>query len=111
MCASRDDAGVVHQDIDGTELSHGLLEKRRNALLVRDVALPCPCTSAGGAHRRFERARVILSLAVGNADGRSALDQELRNASADAARAAGDDGDPAVKKRSEISKFGHAARR
>ena len=94
-------SGVVHQNVDRSKLGHGLLEKRRDAFLIGDVALPRPRTPTGVAHRLFERARLVFALAIRNAYGGAALDQQLGDASTDAARSARDDGDPAVEE--EIS--------
>ena len=98
MCASRVIAGVVDQDVDRPEL---LRRPRRRtpctARSSRDVALRRPRRGrrARAPLDRPPRAGVVL-LAIGDGDRRAALGQQLGDAAADAARAAGDDGDAAV---------------
>ena len=96
MCTSRLIAGVVHEDVDGSQLAGDRFEKRRDVGFGADVAPPGPGAPAAPAHVGDElRGRRVL-LAIGDGDGGAALGEELRDAAADAARPAGDDGDTAV---------------
>ena len=89
------DAGVVHQDVDRPERARHALEQRGHGRLARDVALPRPRAAAAGLDGCDHVGRRVRPLFVGDADSRAAFRQQFGDAAADAARAAGDDGDTA----------------
>src|SRR5258705_277991 len=60
-------------------------------------------------NRVFERARRTLLLVERKADGGAALGEQVDDASANAAGAAGDNGDPTLQRK--VRKVGHAAPR
>ena len=83
------DRGVVHEDVDGSELAPRRIEKRLDVAFVADVAPPGPGSPAAPAHVGDElRGRRFL-LAIRDRHGRAALGQQLGYAAAYAARAAG----------------------
>ena len=61
-----------------------------------DVASSSPCVPAAPLHSGDELRRRRILFAIGDGDGCAAFRQELRDAAADAARPASDDGDTAV---------------
>ena len=99
-CTSRLIAGVVDEDVNGSQLAGDRFEKRRDLGFGADVAPPGPGAPAAPARIGDElRGRRVL-LAIGDRDRGAALGEELRDPAADAARPAGDDGDTAVELKS-----------
>ena len=89
-------ARVVHQDVHRSELGRDRGKEFVDRRVVRNVTRRCQPAPAALANRSFERARRRLLLVERKADGGAALREELDDAGADAAGAAGDDGDAAV---------------
>ena len=96
-CASRVMPALLTRMSTGPSALADAVEERRDRRLVGDVALPRPGAAAARRARAATNSRAGASRSrYAIADRRAALGEQLGDAAADAARAAGDDGDAAV---------------
>src|SRR5204862_6345913 len=91
-------AGAVHQNVHGSELSRDPRKELIERRIICDVTLRRQRASTTLANRDLERARRRFLLAESKADGGAALRQQVDDPGADAAGAAGDDGDAAAER-------------
>ena len=89
-------AGVVHQNVHWSEIGRDPGKEFVDRHIICDVTLRRQRASATLANRGLERPRSRVLPVEGEADGGAALRQHVDDAGADAAGAAGDDGDAAV---------------
>ena len=85
--------GVVHHDVQTAERLDGTGDQRSHLLGIGDVGLP----EDGPGAQRCRQRRTPLVLDIGDDDTRALRDKPFHEAASDAGRAAGDDGDLAIK--------------
>src|SRR5205814_1220212 len=86
------DAGVVHEDVDGSEDAHGFGDHAANTLFVGDLG-GHEQGLAAGAGDRFGHGTAGVRVAFGDDDGGAFFGEEFAGRLADAGAAAGDNGD------------------
>ena len=91
------EACVVHENIHDTERFHGLLEKRRDARFIGNVALTGPRASASRLDACLKLSRWRLAFAIRDAHGGTTVHEQIRDGSTDASRSSGHDGHAAMK--------------
>ncbi len=87
-------ASVVHEHVHGAEIARDVREELLDLLAIGDVAAADERTVSRALHRTADLRRFCLARPIRDGNVGAPVGEQLRDAAADAARAAGHDRDP-----------------